>query len=526
MECRLEERAFRYSEGTLDREERADFQRHMATCPVCQQAVRANESMDELLRAALAPESVPAGLEARILAGLPTATVGRFERRLAPSFSLFWLRPRAVAAALVVALIAGAMLFTSPSEVVARLREALYFVPGVGITATDEASLANGRAVSTEVGGLRLTVPVLISNHEGTRIKFEVTGLPGGKEAWTEPTIVPSNVGSPVNIPEQGQPRPRFSLIDSSGRSYKLLSFSHSVGGDVNSNTLRGEVNFERLAAETREVTLVAPLRALLPPALAESDAEWRLSIPLVAVDAADFASAKELHLTQSKYGVRVDLIAASFTRESTALSIRVSSEREGVSPVCVGKRLTPDEVMPRLVNAQGQVYGRKPLDEGGRWLSNPLELPFAFEPVPRDAKQLQFVVPVISVEEPGEATLRVPLAGRRAGDEIQLDTKLHLGQHTLRAESATLERREDGRLDLIVNLDLGPREGDRQLVGLEVAAADTFGSWQSWDGRSGQLSAVSVPMAEGEQEATIKLHKPLIAIYGDWTFDFSVSEQ
>lgn len=526
MECRLEEQAFRYTEGTLDREERADFQSHVATCPVCQQTVRANESIDGLLRAALAPENAPAGLEARILAGLPMAAVGRPERRLASSFRVFWLRPRAVAAVLVVALVAGTMLFSSPSEVVARLREALYFVPGVGITATDEASLANARAVSAEVGGFRFSVPVLISNHEGTRIKFEVTGLPGGKESWTKPPIVPSKGGPPVSIPEQGQPTPRFSLIDSSGRSYKLLNSSHSVGGDVSSNVMHGEVNFERLAAETREVTLVAPLRALLPPELAEGDAEWRLSIPLVAVDAADFADAKELHLVQSKYGVRVDLVAASFTRGSTALSIKVSSEREGVSPACVGKRLTPDELMPRLANAQGQVYGRKPLDEGGRWLSNPLELPFAFEPVPRDVEQLQFVIPVISVEEPGEATLRVPLAGRQVGDEIQLNTELRLGQHTLLARSAMLERREDGRLDLIVNLALGPREGDHQLVGLEVAVADTSGSWQSWDGRDGQLDALGVPVAEGEEEVTIKLHKPLVAIYGDWTFDFSVSEQ
>lgn len=525
MECRLEEQAFRYSEGTLDPEERVDFESHAAVCQVCRQTVRDNENLNGLLRAALAPDQAPAGLVQRIIAEVPT-TAGQPEKRQLSSLRLFWLRPQALAAALAVALVAGVVLFASPSEVVARLREALYFIPGVGITATDETSLTNARAVSTEASGFRLTVPVLISNYDGTRIKFEVTGLPGGKEEWKEPAIDPSKGGSPVGIPEQGQPIPRLSLVDSSGRSYRLLNYSHSVGGDVNSNTMRGEVNFERLAAGTTEVTLVAPLRALLPPALAESDAEWRLSIPLVSADAAHFATARELHLVQSKYGVRVDLIAASFTPESTALSVRVSSEREGVTPACIGMRMTPDELMPRLTDTAGRVYGRKPLDAGGRWLSNPLELPFAFEPVPRDVQRLRFVIPVISVEEPGEAELRVSLAGRAVGETIPVNADVRLGQHTLRATDAALQRPPDGKLELIVNLNLGPRQGDRQLVGLEVDPTDIGGSSQAWDGQRAQLSSIGVPVAEGAHEAVVKLRKPLVAIFGDWTFEFATSEQ
>jgi hypothetical protein len=91
-----------YALGALEPEERADVERHLAGCPACRARARELEAVAHRLPQALAAVSAlepPAGLEARVLGGLPRESERPSGRRR------LRVRPAAQAALAVLALL-------------------------------------------------------------------------------------------------------------------------------------------------------------------------------------------------------------------------------------------------------------------------------------------------------------------------------------------------------------------------------------------------------------------------------------
>ena len=104
--------------------------------------------------------------------------------------------------------------------------------------------------VSDERSGVRFTLEALLSDGKSTTVKFNVTGLPGGKEGWEKAERVGD--GPPERGLDQRRSAPSRMpyLQDEAGHRYDVQWSQHGVGGSPQENRIEGQMSFAPLPAE------------------------------------------------------------------------------------------------------------------------------------------------------------------------------------------------------------------------------------------------------------------------------------
>lgn len=267
------------------------YRAHLSGCSDCQAEVARSEGLEAAVRVAFSEVATPAGAVERMLAALPErVSVVPFWRR----------RPVRYAAALAGAVAVLFVLFNpqAVTSLATNIRQTFYFIPGIGIRATNEETMVLQQPVSATRSGVTFRVVSVLTEARGTSLTFEVLGMPGGKDAY-KPRV--GQIDAPRGL--------IFSLVDNSGRRYTLRGASFGIGGSMTENHARGTAAFAPLPRGVREITLRAEtLSPPLPEELGVALGSWALPLSLIPASEARLALGTLQGVSASRHGLTLRL--------------------------------------------------------------------------------------------------------------------------------------------------------------------------------------------------------------------------
>lgn len=502
-----EEDAYRFAEGTLDAMRRAAFGEHLAGCVTCQARVAQARRVEGLLQGAVTRVAAPATLASRVANAVAAE---REERRAGRGLQLFGRRlsPLFVGVAAVLVL-AVASYVVAPGAVMALAQRVLFFVPGLGIKPAGEGTLVAIAPVTVQSGKLTFTVEALLSDGTRTTVKFELSGLPGGKAGW-----------------ETQHPGPRQPLLrDAEGRTYALATaFFGGVGGSPDENIISGEMHFAPLPAGLQSVDLVVPLDYYVPPAVVPGTDQLELvaHVALTPADQSDLPAATPQSAEATANGVTLKVSASSVEDGRTVLL--AEGEAAGAARlVALGRMGGSADEAATLRDNRGREYRLVPQGSEVTVGGQPLRKDLYFEPVAAGATQLTLAVPAVQVEEQGAVDVTIPLAGHNMGETLELNRTVDLGGYKVLLETATLAE-DGGQPWLYVDLKLPTSANGRTLASFNAQRAGGSASMWSMDGGE-QLSDFGVPIEAGAKEVTIHIDKPIVDVEGPWEVTFPAGQ-
>jgi hypothetical protein len=288
------------------------------------------------------------------------------------------------------------------------------------------------------------------------------------------------------------------------------------VGSDLTWRLIAtAEWTFAALDPSARSVDLVVP--APIGPAT--------LRLPLEQVQAAHLPQLGGVGAEVDQNGITLQVTGVASTPDGFVVQVAARSQRpaEHVSGLGSYESGHFGQVWGRMLwDSQGHQYpdmrrGQSDVStDGDAFLQT---LTFATLPPGADAATLE--VPSVFVrEDTGAASLTVPVAGRRVGDVIALDTDAVLGRYALRATSATIETSEGGA-QLVVSFDPGGEHDGRSLVlpaRVQVAGRDDLQPRAGAATPTGQFSEVRVPLpSDTGEELTLTFSGALVEVRGPW---------
>lgn len=523
-----EEQAYRFTDGSMEHEAARAFTTHMEECSECRKRTDEAESVERLLRGAMIPVLPPPTLASRIARAVEVETsagrkswwfglagMGRSGGALGQGRSL----SPVLAGLLAVLLLGVVATLAAPGAVMAVVQRALLFVPGLGISAVDEGHLVATEPVSVEVSGVRFTLEALLSDGESTTVKFNVTGLPGGKEGWQKAERVgddPPPAGADQR--RSGPPRMPY-LQDGAGNRYDVQWSQHGVGGSPRENRIEGQMSFPALPAGLRSIELVVPVDHLVPPGVVAGadEQEWVLSVPLSPAAESGLPRAVPQGAPATDNGVTLRVAASTLERDRTVVLLQ--GEATGAEQVLwVGRNGgdLPDEVI--LTDDRGRRYELKMPASRGRIGDAQYSEDLYFAPVVPGAQQLTLAVRSVQLRGSATATITVDLSGREQGESFDLNREVELGEYTVLLKSATVR---GSWLD--IEVDLGPEVNGRMLSSFGLTGS---GSWSSSNGAKDgqQMDQFGVEIEPGQETVELQLGFPLVNLEGSWEMTFPVA--
>lgn len=240
------------------------------------------------------------------------------------------------------------------------------------------------------------------------------------------------------------------------------------------------------------------------------------LRVPVVPIQRSRLPAAQAASSSVTLHGITVRLVNVVADRQHTVIQLS-----GGAAPPIRWVRSLGRTFPPRRVlrDDHGREYleqqgpGRTFPDAGGRFTDD-----VQFPALPADVRHAQLTIPFVTVEEPGDATFQVPVAGKQVGDPIPLNGSLTFGVYPLRVTDAEIiEQRGERRLAL--HVDRGDWRDRRKLVHPGQVLIDgkgvafQFGS----EGDVGQAGTLSVALPEGIAVVTVTFQFPDVAFQGPW---------
>lgn len=454
-------------------------------------------------------QEVRARVWGRALAGARTEPK---RRRASP-----WPRPRwgasplrMAGAAVMALLVLGGALWASP-DARAQAERLACLVPGLGIRSCDAAELVATERVSASREGATLTVTSVFSSGDATTVRLEINGL-----------SFPSGVPSLHEV--------RWTVRDDRGKTYVrpgvvmsgLSRSSASEGAPVYAM----EGRFGALDPGVRAVDL-----AIEAPAPVGS---WQMRVPVVPVGQAKLPPVREGTGGVTVQGITVRVAGVAADRRGLAVQVAAQSAAPGVIIRKVGGERGNRLLILR--DANGREWTQLwPSNSAARREGGPHTDDALFPAGAADAQPATLIVPFVTVEEAGAtATLRVPIAGKKAGDRIPLDADLTLGRERFRVTAAEFARDNKGEPRLWLSLNLGDWAAGRRLVDpgqsgrIEVNGDNTV--WRGASDCGGEVGqcariAVAIPRGAGG-EVTVTFRDPLVAIRGPWELEVPLPER
>ncbi len=353
----------------------------------------------------------------------------------------------------------------------------------------------------------------------------------------------------------------RLTIRDESGRLYQTRRLSEIGGGSpVNGDPFTGglqrldvEWTLDALAPEVRSVEVLLDAPAPL--------GNWTVEVPVVPLQKAGLPQAREVRSGLELHGITVGVTSVSASAEGTAVQLRAQADPQ------VGKvrSIGPLGLLRQLVlrDDRGREYLEK-ID----LLSQPPSLPrrswspgsnftvltedLLFPPLASDARSAEVVVPFVVIsEQSGDASLRVPIGGKKVGERIPLDANLTLGSYSFRVTHAEIVDSSSKQLPmppgerrLVLQLDLGDWNGDRKLMGLGqllLDGAESYGFSPSAsddgfgvsfppnpnEGTDGQWKRVALVLPKDvPDQVTVTFRNADVAVQGPWRLQVPVGTE
>ena len=509
MACTWREaQASRYADGALDREESAEYARHLDGCEACRARVAEQRRADALLRESIVPVEPPPALLGRVAQAV---ALEREKRRP----GLGWLprlRRRRLATVLASLLLALALAIAAagPGEVVALVQRALYTVPGLGVRAVDADSLVAAKPVVVREGSVVLTVVSLLSDGKRTTVSYSVAGLPGGKWGST---------------PGGGSP-PQPLLRDARGVEYPATGASQGIGGSAQENHATGSVEFGPLPGDLTSVDLVVPRDFLLAgaPWPEGTPSDFVAHIPLSRPSASGLARAVPQSASATVNGVTLSVAASSAGSDAT--TVLLGGAAPGDARVVWGASGAGDPAnRVSLRDDRGRAYGHIP-EQLGPQSAGAEQQSLEFEPLAAGATTLTLTVPSLSVVEPGTAALDVSLAGHEPGETFAIGKTIRLGGHDVVVKSGRIDRDAAGDLWLYLDVGLGPTVDGQTASELSVDEPHRSLVMRMGARNGAQLDQIGIALEPGEQQIRIVLSNLRVTVKGPWVLTFPVKGQ
>lgn len=433
----------------------------------------------------------------------------------------YWLgqrlgrRPIRLAGVVVmILLVIGTALWASPPAR-AQLERFACLVPGVGIRGCEAPGLTAVEPVAVSRDGVTLTVTSLLSSDGRTVVRVEIAGVPLA-------AVTNDSFNSLVGSAE-------LSLRDTTGKTYPFGPRNPRARGIVpqgpatpgverSTFTFGMESAFGALDPNVRAVDV--QVEAPAPVGV------WQVRVPVVPLQEAGLPSARGGGSGVTLHGItmRVDSVAA----DRQGIAARVVAQTDPA--VQIVRNLARERYGRRLVlrDNQGREYIERPpaVDRDAPGQDGVYTDDVLFSSLPADVHTATLTVPFVTVEEVGAvATLRVPLADKRASGRVPFEADLALGQHRFRVTHVEFARDNKGEPRLWLFLDLGDWSGGRKLV--QPGRMEVNGDDRVWRGSSecsadvGQCARIAVALPPGAgDEVTITFHNPVVAIQGPWQLD------
>ena len=263
--------------------------------------------IESALSATLRPVVAPVGAVERMLASLPARVP-----------AIPWWRRRAVR--LGVAMAAAVLLIVLGASPQARdavantVRDLFYFIPGQGIRRTEPGNLVLAHPATVTRDGITLRVISVLSNASAVTVSYQVTGLPGGKDASS---------GLPAS------PGAAYLEEINRGIRYDLRGERSAEGGSAVSNTVTGEMVFLPLRPGVRDVTLHLPSEALrIPMPAAARLGAWRVVLHLVTPAQAQLTPAGPGTSAVTLHGITVRLDHVQHAADGVVAHVSASGNR------------------------------------------------------------------------------------------------------------------------------------------------------------------------------------------------------
>ncbi|MGI5837874.1 MAG: anti-sigma factor family protein [Chloroflexota bacterium] len=529
-----EDQAHRFAEGCLEDGSRRVFADHLDNCPLCRSRVAEARRLDAILKAGIVPVTPPATLASRIA----SAAFADRNRGFRLAWPLPFGRPSfspALAALATVLLLSVAALLAAPGGVMAVVQRALLFIPGLGISAVDEGHLVSTGPAVVRDGNVVFTVKALLSDGEMTLVEFEVTGLPGGKDGWSE----------------RGRQKPRTPFLrDEKGRQYKMLSGNQGVGGSPDENHINGGMTFEPLPGDLEKVELVMPVDYLvLPTVLPEAgEREWVAVILLSRPGQSGLPQATPQAAAATVKGITLR-VAATSTRPDQTVVLLEGSVPDKARLIALGRPGEDPAKDVVLRDGTGNSFKLIPQNVA-RMTTEPFRQDLYFQPPATGSRQLSLEVAAVQLQQEGDAAITIRLDGLKVTKEqhpdigaspvdpmgrqmpvpapriqpestLQLDRTVTLGDYQVRLKSASLVE-DRGQPWLYVDVDLGPMGDDGWLAYFGLTKV---GSWMSsmGSGSGAQMDRFGLKIEPGAKEVTIHLTRPVVVVKGPWKLTFPV---
>lgn len=439
-------------------------------------------------------------LEGRLLSGRPALkTLSGAGRASSPGRRPVLPRRRLlVASAAVVGTLALAGAVWRSPTAQAQAAYLASYIPGLGIRTSGPGGLVARQPVSVRQGGATMTVENLLSDGTKTTVQVAVTGLSAPPAAMA---------GA----------QPRLTLRDVHGRIYVSNGWIMQTMGSGRPATFQTETTFPALDPALRSVDVLLQGPAPL--------GNWQLTVPLVPLPRAGLPAAGPGSAGVTLHGLTVAVASVVADRTQTVVQLTGQAAPpvrfvRGIGGMTGTRRLVLQDDRGRTYTEVQSRERDTPYDDHGRYVSDA-----AFPPLPPDLRTARLDIPFVTVSETGEATLQVPIAGKRVGERIPLDATLALGADALQVTDAELVDQR-GERRLLVHLVAGDWHDGRKLVGPEQVAVDGQGVAFQYGGAGdvNQMTQLSVAVpADGSDPLTITLKSPAVAIAGPWQLSVPV---
>ncbi len=270
-----------------------------------------------------------------------------------------------------------------------------------------------------------MTVKSLLSTGDATTVQLELTGLPA-----TPPINALVQPSSDQQI--------KLALRDAGGRTYPLAPRWGGMGmvSSGPTQSLRLERTFAGLdpSVRTVDVLLVAP-----PPI-----GNWDVRVPVVLVQQSGLPAAQEQTGSVTLHGITVSVANLAIDGQRTVIQLTGQAAPPVRFVRSLGRGGFPSQRVLR--DDHGREYHEQPStgrtfpDAGGHFTDD-----VAFPPLPANVRSAQLIIPFVIVEETGEASVQVPLAGKQVGERIPLTTTVSLGGYPLLIGYSRLQGGTDG---------------------------------------------------------------------------------
>jgi hypothetical protein len=378
--------------------------------------------------------------------------------------------------------VAGALLLVvlgaSPQArdaVANTVRELFYVLPGQGIRLAEPGNLVLARPASVTRDGITLRVISVLSNSSAVTVSFEVTGLPGGKDASS---------GTPA------APGAAYLQETSRGIRYDLRGERSAEGGSAASNTVTGEMVFQALRPGVRDVTLIVPSEALrIPMPAASRLGTWRVVLHLVTPAQAQLTPAGRGTSAVTLHGITVRLDHVQSTADGLVAHVSASGSRA----------IRVDSIFPAPPLSEASFVSWAGGSDG--W---DLRLPSA-------TRTLQ--IDEVDSQEAGNAAVGIDIP--RAGS-IALNIDVTLGRYTVRLEKGAWV--DDGPNGSVFRIDyhVGPAIDGGRLGRWRIE-----GNWGQESEQATGRGSLKLMTPPGQSppvgHVTMNFTDPVIAIDGPW---------